>query len=177
MEGNDFNDDGEDSKPPALSPSLLKPKTIVSTPITNVQVLSWLEKQHPSLADSFIADFNISSNKPTWVRQTTISSLQNSHLVAPKRQNTPITPVAQQSSSTTQNNNPLIAVTTQQAAANIVQHYLSLDEDEQKDIWLAALASNNLDMIATLSKVHQRSGNALLAKLTKKLAIDAFWAT
>lgn len=65
MEGNDFNDDGEDSKPPALSPSLLKPKTIVSTPITNVQVLSWLEKQHPSLADSFIADFNISSNKPT----------------------------------------------------------------------------------------------------------------
>jgi 5-formyltetrahydrofolate cyclo-ligase len=57
----------------------------------------------------------------------------------------------------------------QQAAENIIQHCLNLDEEEQKDICLAALASNNLEMIAALTTVRQRNANVLLAKLTKKL--------
>jgi hypothetical protein len=100
--------------------------------ISNEEILTWLEKQNPILADSFANDFKISTTKSFHLpRTSTFPSMTKSS--------------NKMGSSTNINNSPLVE--------NLTKQCQELNEDGQKDLWLGALASNNTDLIQALTNI------------------------
>jgi len=120
--------------------------------VSNEDILPWLEKQNPILADSFANDFKISTTKSIHLPRTSIfpSMTQSSNKMG---------------SSTNINNSPLVE--------NLTKQYQELNEEGQKDLWLGALASNNTNLIQALTNIRLQNNNnnskSQLAKLTKDL--------
>jgi hypothetical protein len=136
----------------------LPPKIpINSNNVANEDILQWLEKQNPQLADSFTNEFRISTTQPTRL-------FPKAKVIAQGPTPTP-EPVTNNTTTTTMTVNYLIDDLTKQ--------YQELNEDGQKDLWLGALASNDTNLIQALTKLRLRqnasNSKTQLAKLTKDL--------
>jgi len=130
-------------------PSKIPPST---KNVSNEEILTWLEKQNPILADSFANDFKISTTKS--IRLPKMSTIPS------------MTPSSNKMGSSTTINNITVV-------ENLTKQYQELNEDGQKDLWLGALASNNTDLIQALTNIRLQNNNtnskSQLAKLTKEL--------
>jgi hypothetical protein len=140
--------------------STLPPKILSNTkPISNEDVLKWLEKQDPTLADSFANDFRISTSTSTRLPRPLFMPLFPTNTPSMTK-----TPIDINSTSST-NTNPLVD--------SLVKQYQELNEEGQKDLWLGALASNDKNLIQALTNIHLVNNTAnsqsQLAKLTKDL--------
>jgi hypothetical protein len=120
--------------------------------VSNEEILKWLEKQNPILADSFASDFKISTSQSTRLPRPSIIP------------------------GMTQNSNKMGSINTVNnitVVEHLTKQYQELNEDGQKDLWLGALASNNTDLIQALTNIRLQNNNtnskSQLAKLTKDL--------
>jgi len=120
--------------------------------VSNEEILKWLEKQNPILADSFASDFKISTSQSTRLPRPSIIP------------------------GMTQNSNKMGSINTVNnitVVEHLTKQYQELNEDGQKDLWLGALASNNTDLIQALTNIRLQNNNtnskSQLAKLTKVL--------
>lgn len=159
-------------------------------PISNEEILNWLDRCHPTLADTFTSDFNISLNRPPHMglprtggdradipdKLTIISTGGNSNIDKSTLPTFPVTPPESGSDvagSGIDNNPQLPAMTASYhlVVNNILRHYHTLTEEGQKDLWLGALASNDADLIQELTLLRMSTAitnsNGQLAKLTK----------
>jgi len=152
------------------------PPTVRNIP--NEDIIYWLEKHHPVLADTYASDFNGSINRPirTTVTKTSMQtpattnhcSIASTEEETTRKQTGSTIPTANGHS---MNNNN--AASRRYVVNNVLRHYHTLSEEGQKDVWLGALASNDADLIQELTILrtnHARLNlNTQLAKLTKDL--------
>jgi len=136
--------------PPKIPPNMKN--------VSNEEILDWLEKQYPDLADSFAQEFHLSTNQSTRISHS--PKIVHSSKV-PKSRHSP-DPAPRDMSKFHRN-----------AIDDILEQYQELNEEGQKDLWLSALASNDTELIRELTNFRVRNAKVnssmQLAKLTKDL--------
>jgi hypothetical protein len=144
---------------PKLSIPVMLPQKIPinANHVSNDDIMKWLEKQNPRLADSFANEFKLYMTK-------SVRSYPKSKLVA-HGTGIPVIPPS--------NTVPNDSMAVNALVDDLTKQYQELNEEGQKDLWLGALASNDTNLIQALTnlRLHQNTTNSKtqLAKLTKDL--------